>query len=157
MSHVGPFRSVFASLQRRTRCVSVVLIGACMAVGSAASCTGQATDRSAPGRQDVNVPPSAPDTVPADVTMDRYPGGSEVRDIVLVLFEPHTSLETRRRAITAVSGTVIGGQPNFPGEEGYYVVRVPRTASLQELLTVVGQLDSIPGVRIASPWTILRH
>lgn len=105
----------------------------------------------------MNVPPTAPDTVPADVAKDLYPVGSEVRDIVLVLFEPHASLDTRRRAITSVSGTVIGGRPNFPGEEGYYVVRVPPTASLQELLTVVGQLDSIPGVRIAAPWTILRH
>jgi len=154
MSNVRPFRFVFISLLR-TRCVSIVLIGACMAVGGVASCSSQTG--SAPGPQAVNVPPSAPDTVPADATKDLYPVGSEVRDIVLVLFEQNASLETRRRAIASVSGTVIGGQPGFPGEEGYYVVRVPRTASLQELLTVVGQLDTIPGVEMATPWTILRH
>lgn len=126
-----------------------------MAVGATAGCSGQASDRSAPAPQ--AVPPSAPDTFPADVIKDLYPAGSEVRDIVLVMFEQHASFDTRRRAITSVSGTVIGGRPRLPGEEGYYVVRVPPTASLQELLTVVEKLDSIPGVKIAAPWTILRH
>jgi hypothetical protein len=105
----------------------------------------------------VNVPPSAPDTVPADATKDLYPVGSVVRDIVLVLFEQNASLETRRRAIASVSGTVIGGRPRYPGEEGYYVVRVPRTSSVQELLAVVDKIEAIPGVEFAAAWTIARH
>lgn len=144
------------AMHRRIRCVSRFWVGACIAVAGITACSGQAGARSDPAPQ-VVIPSSAPDAYPAHITSDRYPGGSVVRDIVVILFEPSASLETRRSAISFISGTVIGGIPRLPGEEGHYVVRVPPTGSLAELFAVMEQLDPLPGVVIAAPLTILQR
>jgi hypothetical protein len=50
--------------------------------------------------------------------------GSFVKDVVIVLFQPTASQESRDSAVASVGGEVVGGVP-FLDIDGAYLVRVP--------------------------------
>lgn len=87
-----------------------------------------------------------PDTLPLDIWRNRGPGGT-VYDVIAVRFRMGTSMADRRRAITAIKGTVVGGIRNDGGSiEGIYFLRIP-DADLEAALRALSILDQFAFVR----------
>ena len=106
------------------------------------------------------VPDTPPDSIPISAWEAMYaPGNMELpgvewprpfpRNIVVVLFREETSRIDKQRAIDAIQGVVVGGEPI--GRGGLYYVRIPGDGTSRPLFRAIETLKSLPQVETASP------
>lgn len=118
-----------------------------------AMCGAPAPGSEIPSRQR-SVPAVAPDTIPpwvldpANLSTDPHRvTGTFVRNLVLVLFQPHTAQPQRQQAIEAVRGRVVGGRRS--DGDGFYYVWIPGDTTAAPLLHATTVLRSFPQVHTA--------
>ncbi len=107
--------------------------------------------------QQRGVPPSAPDTVPADLFADSnlisntvHMSGTFVRNVVNVLFAQTATQTQRQTAVDQVRGQVIGGEPLSSGD-GFYLVRIQDDGTDGPLWKAIATLEALPYVEMAGP------
>lgn len=135
----------------------LILVGMVTYIGLPSACVRQPAQSGSQAPLLTDVPRVAPDTVPQGISDSVYHPGATARDIILVVFKDDASIEDRRRAVSSVRGTVIGGIPRYREKEGWYVVRVPRTTVEAELSRLIDEVLASPGVKAAITWTMARH
>jgi hypothetical protein len=135
----------------------LILVGMVTYIGLPSACVRQPAQSASQAPLLTDVPRVAPDTVPQGISNSVYHPGRTVRDIVLILFKDDASMEDRRRAVSLVAGTVIGGMPQDREKEGWYVVRVPRASSEADLFLLIDKVLASPGVKAAETWTMAAH
>ena len=98
-----------------------------------------------------NVPPLPPDSRPAWFAHDSgwmnggcAPNGFP-KNVIAVLFEDSASYSDKQLTVALVNGTVLGGLPYRPGEDGYYYIRIDDGTGSQ-LRAAASELNALPQV-----------
>jgi subtilisin family serine protease len=108
-----------------------------------------------PGEPDV--PPAAPDSVPAAVYdqtkitwNDPVLRSAVFRNLVVISFHPWATAEDRMAAVNRTNGTVVGGE-RLTASDGLYVVRFTENGTTAALRQALDRLAVLPQVAFASP------
>jgi hypothetical protein len=106
------------------------------------------------------VPALPPESVPASIWAQLYApanispptadwGVPFPRNLAIVAFKPQATQMDRQSAISAVGGTVVGGEAVDSG--GYYYVLIKDDGTARPLFQAISKLQSLPQVDLASP------
>jgi hypothetical protein len=106
------------------------------------------------------VPAAAPDTIPDGLygNPDQILEGSPyfslsdkvLKNVVTIRFRDGTPQAARQEVVDVVGAELIGGQ-QFPGMEGYYLIRVEDEGTGKQMREVIDQLNAMPQVAAAEP------
>jgi hypothetical protein len=102
------------------------------------------------------VPPIPPDSVP-HALIAALPIVSEASQdsmrssIVMIRFDPATSVGERQQVIAAMGGTVVGGR-RISATDGFYFLYVPLANSVRDILRLLARAGSYSQVLAAYAW-----
>lgn len=101
------------------------------------------------------IPDTVPDSVPADILLNADPKYGIPLDVIVLTFRKGLSGAQKARIIATVRGVVAGGVPIDPRTvvDGAYLIRIPVTADIAALDTVVQRMRALPDVVSAAMFT----
>jgi hypothetical protein len=104
-----------------------------------------------------SVPALPPDSVPQWIHADTnvIDGGEVIagpiaKHVIVIAFDPVTSLLDRAAAIASVGGTVVGGVPTDTAE-GFYYVSVPQAWTPSQIVAAAETANAMAGVVVSAP------
>ncbi len=126
----------------RTAMLSVLILILILAV----ACSGVPPSISPVTQEIIQVPATAPDTIPSDILDNLDPEYRVPPDVLTVTFEPGLTRERKAEILVSVGAeAIIGGTP-FPLLDGIYIVRVDTGDDMQVLLQARDDLNALEEV-----------